>query len=319
MGLDSLFAGVHRRTEELAREFSVQFHPVVRDALVALFDEPDIAGRSKVFPYTVFVATAADAGLFDIETISRINFAGACGNTYYSLLDRIVDNKEQLCPERLNDLMLADLLLYKFWEEIKEYYPTDDFWRFVPPLFTDAAEAMFIEEVLHVSKLTVYEKDELKYLAHKSIPLTSVFQAIFYAANKPHFACSMRELVLHTCFGLQLLDDLRDWDEDLARKRFTYPLQRAIEAEELTLAECFTEDGKSKIARSVFLGPVYHEVVNIAIDSLKHAYELATGNLLYTSEELMRYIGKAHSDYETALRRQASIYLAHTQGGQNAN
>lgn len=313
-----LLVAVHDRVDTLAAEFAAEFHPVVEAGLRSLLKEPNVVGGLEAFPYPPLITACLDMGLADHEVIARICFAGACGNAYYGLLDRVIDNKEAPDPEHVTDLSLADLLLIRYWSDIRDYFPGESFWRSVVPLFTKAAEGIYVEERCHVGKLTSYPPEELSYVANKSIPLASVFQACAAVAGRDDLLDTIHDMVFNCCIGLQLRDDWRDWEEDLDRARYTYPLQRAMEEEGLDPVVAKTPSGRRALARSLLLGTVYHEVTRMSIDYLESACACAGEALPTTGAELQRYRDKIAESYGITIRNQSELYSKYKEDAKGA-
>ncbi len=73
----------------------------------------------------------------------------------------------------------------------------------------------------------------------------------------------------HISFISLALDDLQDWEEDLDRERFTYPLQKCIDELQLDVTNIEKDDLKKRIFRHLASSPVYHEIMKEVVDLLE--------------------------------------------------
>lgn len=108
-----------------------------------------------------------------------------------------------------------------------------------------------------------YQKEDFYMMGQKN-SIMKVVPALFAAmTGKWELLCEMERVVEHIAIAVQLLDDLRDWKEDLAARIFTYPLQWAFEHARI--------DDAQAVGNVLFNGSVASEVVELAISYLNGA------------------------------------------------
>lgn len=268
------------RAQELLDEFVARFPEELRQAIAAHFDDRAAKGyvHTKTLGHSYAVAIAKDLGLENTELSHLIAFACTLGNTYYEILDLAVDAKySRSNPRELDLLIIGDLFLQRLWETVHGVFrDCDAAWRVIRRHLNECAQAMLWEETNHVGLCTPYDPQELIRLGGKSAPVKTLAYGLASAAGRDDLQPCIDNLVDHVAAGLQLMDDLTDWESDFLAQRYTYPLTLGIQCEGIDVSAP-PENWRDRLRRSIFLGPVFREVTDLSIEHLSTAVQAARG------------------------------------------
>lgn len=90
-------------------------------------------------------------------------------------------------------------------------------------------EALLIE-LRHRRRVHPYSAAEIASLGHKAAPGNPILHLVARAAGRPQVADLLVDAVMHLCTGLQLLDDLNDFDADLRMGVLSPPISMVLAA-----------------------------------------------------------------------------------------
>jgi hypothetical protein len=194
----------------------------------------------------------------------RMAVANRHGQLFCLLRDGILDQDADASPELL--LPLDDLFL-RFVRGYQGLFPADHpFWGRFEEYWQEYLEALAREKLRHARPRS-YDDDDFLWLGRKFSPIKICAAGMVFAARRPG-ALARLEAALETFHvGYQLLDDLRDWREDLRHESWTWPL---------TLARREVAGSSRAEDMEKVLGPdgIATEVVEKATDHLEESLSI---------------------------------------------
>lgn len=164
-------------------------------------------------------------------------------------IDDAIDNPSRVHPKHM---ILNSLLFQRSMLRYREAFPDQsDFWLAFQDHYEANASAGFREtEVFHnsYSELNQNQEDHA-ILAQKSAILKICATALSLKTQQRGLGIQEDEAIDDMLTGIQLLDDLTDWEEDIAARNFTYPLNQALTwlagVRGVTVAEVMNADSDS--------------------------------------------------------------------------
>lgn len=240
-----------------------------RAGLLALFDRYEGLG-TRVSALGLPLMVAYDLNVRDWDTLLAVYESTLAGCLHAVALDAIVDTSadEELAP--LRDLYLVHLLFDWQIETLTRVCHeswSDHGFQFFLNIEYQIYGALFEEELLHTGVSNEFVDGHI--LAAKCGALKTVMSEVVYAAERPDLLPVIGEVVDKASYAMCLLDDIWDWEEDLARHRYTFPIQRALERMEIPNPEVIFGELPSRVRRGLFVGGVVHELILDIRDNLR--------------------------------------------------
>jgi hypothetical protein len=247
----------------------------------------DNARKSIVYLLPFWLKDAFD---LDQDTCRLIAQAHIFAAFYFLTQDQVMDAG----PEEYKGHLLPQGTLF-FLDAMAPYRSLFDsdspFWTFLEKYISELAESVCWEREQHWGQAKEYKKGDLLRLARKAAPLKTPCAAMSLLAGRQEDIGPLEKMVDHVLVALQLMDDLRDWREDLARGNYTYFLTRVMVAQGIPLSSSLTE---TDVRKALVAGSVLEEVLGLAIEYSQRALESI---LALHVPYLKKYIAFLDQDY----------------------
>jgi hypothetical protein len=256
-----LAVGVERESLRMVADRAKHLAGPARDGMDSLFAAYEALGtRSSLLGLPLMVAY--DLNVRDWSNLVRVYEATLLGCLHAVGLDAIVDTHLGSEAGPLQDLYLVHILFDWYVDSLSKISASS----WVPTgasLFQateqETYEALYEEEFLHVRKSTPYKDGRIQ--TAKCSALKVVLASVVSAGENPECLRSLSHAVDRTSYAMCLLDDVWDWEEDLARHRYTLPIQRALEALRISDQEREFANLKHRVRRSLFLNGIVEGLV----------------------------------------------------------
>ncbi|HVT64338.1 MAG TPA: hypothetical protein VHD81_04230 [Mycobacteriales bacterium] len=224
-------------------------------------------------PRNIAVAIALDLGVTDEDKLVAISAATAFGGLHSLLLDDLVDNKGQGRP--WTDVYVAHLLYVLHSDMLQVISPVD--WasrgrNVAHQCQIETYRALLDEELNHVGRTSTYGSASIVW--EKCAPIKSVVERILSVTDRYEHKDAFDQAADAACFALCTLDDMLDWPDDYDRQRFTYPIQRAIEAANLQWSPAVDGDVRARVAHELLYGVTHHSLMGEIVRALDRAIGL---------------------------------------------
>lgn len=249
-------------------------------------------GLSHLFPFWLQETFGLDR-----KICRRISLANTFGLLYFYVQDEVMDSKAGEYTGGL--LPLANMFLVDFMAQYRSLFSSDArLWQISQPYMQQWAYSVFHERKEHWGKATPYIEDDLIWIGWKAAPVKMTCAAMAILSGREHLIEPLCQAVDYNQVVFQLLDDWRDWREDLEKGNYTWFLTQVIKEYKLEEAGQLNE---SHVKRAIFSGSIMQELFSLekkysslALDSLSgvHApyFQVYIRRLLGHCEEVYRKV-----------------------------
>jgi len=240
--------------------------------------------QGGLFPFWI----ADSFGLDDTQARRDLVLGCYLGNASFLVKDDLLDRDVERTIEME---VLADLLFMGGVEYLSGLVPpshSSKFWAHLRACFAEYARAVAWEKTT-ANSFRAYLPEDLMTLGSKAAP-----------AKLPIVVCALRTEresdievagrgIIHLSLGLQIIDDLQDWEADLARAHFSYPvclaIARVMEHYGLTADEAASSS--QRIGRALFLTDIVEVLLDESRQHFRHAQDLLSA---FNNSQLNRYL-----------------------------
>jgi hypothetical protein len=297
----------------------------VADAIASLPEPLDAELRRVAGPYldkniqadpprNIVVAVAYDQGIRELDVLAALSATSALGGMHSLILDDLVDNKDR-DRRPWHDIYLAHVLYVLHHRMLEQICAAD--WLAHGSQVSLAAQmdtyaALVEEETAHVGVSTPYTTPDIVW--RKCSPVKAVIERVLALAGRHGQKERMDEAADLTCFALCTLDDMLDWPEDYANRRFTYPVQCALDALGRSWCPAADDELREAIERELVYGVTHHRLLAEITRALERARVLADE----VSPQLATYLAAAldsvRQTWKRHLRYLSAVELSLTTG-----
>jgi hypothetical protein len=209
-------------------------------------------------PLRFSIALASGLGISEQDTLKKISRATILGSWHSDLLDDIVDTRGTQSPVRNTYLAHIVFNLYlSSWQEIRGGSTSPIDRKVFCDTELETYTALFDEAFNHMDVARPYRSTRI--IAQKCSPVKTIAWQILSLADRSDLKRDIDWLIEKGSFAALLSDDILDWEEDYDALRFTYPIQRILDALEITYQKEDHEEIKLRIFRALYFGTIYHE------------------------------------------------------------
>jgi hypothetical protein len=210
-------------------------------------------------PLKFSIALAVDLGIHDKEHLRALAYWVTLGCLYSDLLDDIVDTKGQRWPIR--NVYLAHII-FDFYVDARIKFlgqiSAAEYSEFLT-IELETYSALFEEEFYHVDVSRPFSSSKIVW--QKAAPLKEIARQILGLANRTELKPEIYSVIERSSFAALVLDDIYDWEEDYELRRFTYPLQMALNKLGIEYRRENHDEIKLKILRIFCYGSLYHDLM----------------------------------------------------------
>ena len=219
---------------------------------------------------SVIMRMAYDLGIRDEPSLVRINNATVLGAWHSQILDDVIDNKGATEGAGIRNVYLAHIVFNFYceaWRAMRADAPTAAELGEFTAIELETYAALFDEEARHVGVSLPY--DSQRTVASKGAPIKAVLLQILRLTGRHDLESRVFAAIDNCSFALLVADDVVDWEQDFDLQRFTYPIQAAFDRLNLTYRADQHEVLKQKVARTLFFGTLYHELMKDIVGKLE--------------------------------------------------
>lgn len=176
----------------------------------------------------ILAAASVDLGP-DKELLLELGYIMQLGNAHMLIIDEIIDNKFAGDPRRVDLIPVADVFYLEFIVEMQRLMGNDPGLDVrLREVYRDALGAIAWEERHHVARLAAYSQEDFVQIQSKCAPLKLVFYPVLHAKGRLDLEGTIAAVIDAFVLSCLLLDDFKDWREDLHNQRYTWPLTLAL-------------------------------------------------------------------------------------------
>jgi hypothetical protein len=178
-------------------------------------------------PYTVVLPFwVGDIYHLPRDLCRRVALPSCLASFYVFLQDRIMDECEgqwiKLSPFGI--ILFTDMM-----RQYRALFPADSpFWEYLEQYVTEWLQSISWEEASHWDKLQDYSEDDLLLVSRKAAMFKLSAMPVALLAQHEEVVELLAQFVDYTQVIFDLIDQLRDWHEDLQAKHYGYLLTKAI-------------------------------------------------------------------------------------------
>lgn len=220
----------------------------------------------------VCLSTAYDLGCTDFDRLRRINSACLSGGLEVLLLDSLIDHRADPMVTPARDFFLCRAL-YNFYIEDLIAITGESAARAVSSLAHLDAETLglhYEEELIHAGAVSFQNARTIEQRCGLVKP---VIHELLILCDRQDLESDLFAIVENASFSACTLDDMCDWREDVASRRYTYPIQLAANRAGLRLDE-LSEDNPA-LYRQLVASDLYHELMKEVSERLRLAESMA--------------------------------------------
>jgi radical SAM protein with 4Fe4S-binding SPASM domain len=181
------------------------------------------AGLSHYLPF--WLDTALARGRLR-GAAQQMALANRFGQFFCLLQDAVIDRSDS---EPAGVLLPGDALFFQFVHRYQSLFSADEpFWRYFERYWTEYLDAL-AWEVRCCRRPRRSDRGDAIWRARKLSPIKICCAGMALLARRPEVLPGLEALIDELHAGWQLWDDLQDWEDDLSRGHWTWPLALARE------------------------------------------------------------------------------------------
>jgi hypothetical protein len=182
------------------------------------------------------------------------------GLLYFMSQDDVMDNFSDKANASI--LPLSSLFFTDFISSYRSLFPVDSiFWSYFDRYMREWAESVVWERENHWGTAAEYSEEDLIKLSRKAAAMKIPFAALCVLSDRLQEIESFSKMMDYDQIVYQMIDDWRDWKEDLKRGSYTYLLVQAMKYCKLQDASQLTE---GHVKNAVFMGDAGEKVFEMA-------------------------------------------------------
>lgn len=248
----------------------------------------------------------------DVVAARAMSAANAFGAAHFLAQDRVLDGNERPAPDECE---FSDVCMTRFVRGYAELFPADGaFWgmfdRYVSEYFESLRwerDVLWGDEGIDAVRPGALPAT-LRMLGRKMSPLKAAVAGIALLSGHVRMAQAGERIVEAFHAGYQLVDDLRDLDEDAGAGRWSAVLRMIALAS--GVQEVPANPGAEGIVCAAVSHGVHARVVKIACDQYRRAATVARELGLASLASHVDGLREAHARHHGWVGRRASIALA---------
>lgn len=208
-----------------------------------------------------------EAFKLDSETCRTVSLGTTYILLYFFSQDEVMDTGAGEYKGHL--LPLSNMFYQDFISLFYSLLPANGhFWSLFKKYIREWAESVLWEREEHWGQAKSFSEDDLILLSRKAAPLKISCAAIGLLGGRKELIELLDRMVDYSQVVFQLLDDFKDWRDDLASKNYTYLLVKAAE-------HCKVKD-VSELSEPIVRKALYEDGVLKEIFSLAERYSRLT-------------------------------------------
>jgi len=157
-----------------------------------------------------------------IAEARQMALANRFGQIFCLVQDSVIDRDPRTKPEIL--ILLNDFF-FQFVHIYQQVFPSSHpFWGYFYKFWQEYLEALAREKVRHNNRNNPYTPEDFLWIGRKMSPLKICVAGMALLADRKEAIPVLSAMIEGLHAGYQLLDDLRDWRDDLDTGSYTYLL-----------------------------------------------------------------------------------------------
>lgn len=251
------------------------------------------------------------------EILQEASLGCITGCTYFILEDNWIDDPGKYSP---NTHLLGNLLFAKMVEcFFSASQANHKFWQYLYKYLEEFAEGCLWEQEQHNHPKSFTNKDFIM-TAKRSAPINICISSLALAVDKEDIIPILAEAIEKLIIGLQLRDDLTDWEEDLKKGMFTYPVSLAIKKsqKEINFKNFDLIDiNYDEIKKFMTLSEIAETMIEQSTDYLNIAKEMTSGLNMSLLNLYIDFILEENKEIKSLITSRKTEYAINTKGINN--
>jgi len=276
------------RFEELFERYDEPLRTGMRRSLAL----PKLANMTRAGAASRILAAASIDLDPPQDLILELGWIMQLGNAHMLLVDEVIDNKHQHDPSRQDLIPVGEIFWLEFLLGMQRICgPGAGLNERLRRDYHHAFNAICWEETRHVGSISSYLEEDFAQIERKCAPLKLVFYPLLKQQGRLQLEPRIGRCI--DCFVLSclVLDDYKDWREDLLNRRFTWPLTLGLARCGIEGVEDLPQPDDAFICRlhtAMVASEVCLHVYKRSLAALEQAQEAAEG-VLPTVARLMEH------------------------------
>jgi hypothetical protein len=173
------------------------------------------------------LTVAYDLGVSDYDLLSDIYESSLLGCLHAVLLDAVVDGRGSPDVAPTSTVYLAQVLFALYLDGLFRIARDVTPWPSFAAVGTQVYSSLYEEETRHRDQPMPYANSHI--LRDKCGEVKNLMAAVLTRVERQDLTATMATVIDHASFALCLLDDIFDWEQDLVERRYSYPVQKALD------------------------------------------------------------------------------------------
>lgn len=201
-----------------------------------------------------------DSFNIDSETCRIIALGNIFGLLYFMSQDEVIDNRSSGYEVSLSPL--STMFFLDFTAQYRLIFSSDSlFWSYFEKYIGEWSQSVAWEHKKHWRHVEVFSEEDFILLSRKAAPFKIPFAAIGILAGNEQKIQAFSDMMDYDQVVYQIIDDWRDWREDLSKGNFTYFLMKAMEYCNIRDSSDLTE---THVKKAIYIGNITEKVMEIA-------------------------------------------------------
>jgi len=302
VGFSELNDNLNTRVEERLRQRASELPEPIRSRYEKVVVDFGFMMMAKSFSRKCAIAISWDLNIKDENVLVGICDATVCGGLYILIFDSVMDDRADPDINPIYDLYLAHLFYLQYLKQYNDISGSGIHEHVLNDIVSGETESMIVnyeEEIWHVASPRPFQSEKL--LEHRCSHFKGLLSAILSSANRYDLMKPLSKIVDRGSFSYCLLDDIADWQEDLARNRFTYPIQLCFDRKKVDPSNLTKAEQHSFVLRNLQFGELYHELMARICADFEFLHQECEklgnpllGNMFATSLEICERLWSTH-------------------------
>lgn len=190
-------------------------------------DIDHLEGRERLFGEFFTFWIGSTLGITDDQTLQTASFASFFLRGYVVLQDWTVDERTKFDPNlvRLSGILLAKSIEY--YQSLVPFEPK--FWDYFHKYLDEFTIGNVVEQSKHRDEIRVYEEEDIRRLGEKTCIVNVPIAVLALYSKREDVLNRLTTAIENAMIGIQILDDILDWRDDLESGIYTHLLTLAIQ------------------------------------------------------------------------------------------
>ncbi len=264
-------------THKKIKIFTDKLSDPLKTDMIKVLNNPKIAHSFEQIVFKFIISACVDLKS-ENDLISSTLYSAYLGNIHTLITDHVIDNKFDEDRRLVDQIPVGEVCYLEFILSLLETANNDPVCiQRIREFYYKTFEVLYWEEKCHVGTISEYKDSDLDLISQKCAPIKAIMYLPIKLTDNLSIEQKIYQVIDNLSLGSLLLDDYHDWEEDLIRQRYTYPLTLALKRLGIdNAAQIDVHDDKfiSQVKAAMFMSEVSIKVFDVILKRLRSAYSI---------------------------------------------